>query len=137
MRAMLGYSGPQGQAMWAARILNHFPTYTGMTTQLVFTVPKKGSSKLHLVNDHSAGTNSLNSLIPEDGGFVKLDNISNLVTNIHAMMAQNGGHHPTWLWKSDTSQAYHWLPMHPQWQVCQATLIDGNYHIDQCAVFGN
>ena len=79
----------------------------GMTVQLVFTVPKKGLSKLCLVNDHSAGTHSLNSLIPANGGFVKLDNISDLVMNIHAMMAQNGGHHPAWLWKSDASQAYH------------------------------
>ena len=54
----------------------------GMTAQPVFTVPNKGSSKLCLVNDHSAGTLSLNSLIPADGGFVKLDNISDLVTNI-------------------------------------------------------
>ena len=54
----------------------------GMTVQPVFTVPKKGSSKLCLVNDHSAGMLSLNSLIPADGGFVKLDSISDLVTNI-------------------------------------------------------
>ena len=109
----------------------------GMTAQPVFTVPKKGLSKLHLVNDHSMGTHSLNSLIPVDGGFIKLDNILDLVTNIWAMMAQNGGQCPAWLWKSDASQAYHQLPMHPWWQACQATLIDGDYHINQCAVFGN
>ncbi len=54
----------------------------GMTAQPVFTVPKKGLSKLCLVNDHSVGTLSLNSLILADGGFVKLDNVSDLVTNI-------------------------------------------------------
>src|SRR5260370_1415564 len=54
----------------------------GMTTQPIFKVAKKGSYKLHLVNDHSAGTLSLNSPIPADGGFVKLNNISDLVTNI-------------------------------------------------------
>ncbi len=27
--------------------------------------------------------------------------------------------------------------MHPQWQVWQVTFIDGSYHIDWCAVFGN
>src|SRR6266436_375840 len=117
--------------------MNRYPTYTGMTAQPVFTIPKKGSSKLCLVNDHSMGTHSLNSLILADGGFVKLDNILDLVTNICAMMAQNGGHHPAWLWKSDASQAYCQLPMHPHWQACQATLIDGDYHVDQCAVFGN
>src|SRR5258708_2594917 len=109
----------------------------GMTAQPVFTVPKKGPSKLRLVNDHSACTHSLNSLIPADGGFVKLDNISDLVTNIHAIMAQNGGHHPAWFWESDASQAYCQLPMHPCWQVCQATLIDRDYHVDRCAVFSN
>ena len=117
-------------------MLNHYSEsfglslLAGMTAQPVFTVPKKGLSKLHLVNNHSVGTHSLNSLIPVDGGFVKLDNISDLVTNVHAMMAQNGGQCPAWLWKSDTSQAYHWLPMHPQWQACQAMLIDSNYHVN-------
>ncbi len=66
-----------------------------------------------VVNDHSTGLYSLNSLIPADGGFIKLDNVSDLVTNICAMMAQNGGQCPAWLWKSDASQAYHQLPMHP------------------------
>ncbi len=27
--------------------------------------------------------------------------------------------------------------MHPRWQVRQLTLVDGNYHVDQCAIFGN
>ncbi len=89
-------------------MLNHYSEsfglslLAGMTAQPVFTVPKKGLSKLHLVNNHSVGTHSLNSLIPVDGGFVKLDNISDLVTNVHAMMAQNGGQCPAWLWKSDS-----------------------------------
>ena len=108
-----------------------------MTAQPIFTTPKKGSAKLHLVNDHSAGTNSLNSLIPAEGGFVKLDTLSDLVSNIRAALAENGGRQPTYLWKSDASQAYRRLPMHPRWQVRQATLVDGNYHIDRCAVFGN
>jgi hypothetical protein len=42
----------------------------GMVAQPIFTVPKKGSLKLQLVNDHSAGNKSLNSLIPAEGGFV-------------------------------------------------------------------
>src|SRR6266436_5161572 len=53
------------------------------------------------------------------------------------MMGQNGNQHPAWLWKSNVSHAYCQLPMHPWWQVHQATLIDGNYHVNQCAVFGN
>ena len=53
-----------------------------MVAQPIFTIPKKGSDKLCLVNDHSAGANSLNLLIPTEGGFVILDNLSDLsVTN--------------------------------------------------------
>src|SRR5258708_7939163 len=109
----------------------------GMVSQLVFTVPKKGSVKLCLVNDHSAGLNLINLLIPTEGGFVVLDNLSDLGANIHAVMHKNAGMRPKLLWKSDASEAYRRLPMHPWWQVQQATLIDGEYHIDRCAVFGN
>src|SRR5258708_6252677 len=52
-------------------------------------------------------------------------------------MHKNPRMRPRVLWKSDASQVYRCLPMHPCWQVQQATLIDGTYHIDQCAVFGN
>ncbi len=109
----------------------------GMVAQPIFTVPKKGSAKLRLVNDHSAGLKSLNSLIPTEGGFVILDNLSDLGANIRAMMRKNPESKPKFLWKSDASQAYRRLPMHPRWQIRQATLIDGNYHVDRCAVFGN
>src|SRR5258708_5678527 len=50
----------------------------GMVAQPVFTIPKKGTAKLHLINDHSAILKSLNSLIPMQGGFVVLDNLSDL-----------------------------------------------------------
>ncbi len=117
----------------------------GMIAQPIFTTPKKGSvklqlvndQKLQLVNDHSASMNYLNSLIPAEGGFVKLDTLSDLVSNIRATLAENGGRHPVYLWKLNASQAYRHLPMHPRWQVRQATLVDGNYHVDRCAVFGN
>ena len=66
----------------------------GMVTQPIFMVPKKGATKLHLVNDHSTGHNSLNSLIPAEGGYVILDNLSNLTTNIQAEMQRNGGAKP-------------------------------------------
>src|SRR5258707_2435983 len=108
-----------------------------MVAQPVFTMPKKGSAKLHLVNDHSARLNSLNSLIPTEGGFVILDNLSDLGANICAIMCERPGLRPKFVWKSDASQAYRRLPMHPRWQVRQVTLIDGNYHVDCCAVFGN
>src|SRR5258708_25186035 len=108
-----------------------------MVAQPVFTMPKKGSMKLCLVNDHSSGLNSLNSLIPTEGGFVVLNNLSNLGANIHAIMHKSLGLRPKLIWKSDVSQAYRRLPMHPCWQVHQVTLINSNYHIDCCAVFRN
>ena len=49
-----------------------------MVAQPMFTVPKKGSAKLCLVNNHSAGLKSLNSLILTEGGFVMLNNLSDL-----------------------------------------------------------
>lgn len=109
----------------------------GMVCQPVFAVPKPGTQKLRLINDHSAGEKSLNSLIPADGGFVKLDSLLDLGTNIRAQMATRGGAVPRYLFKSDVSQAYRRLPMHFRWQVRQATEIDGEYHVDHNAVFGN
>src|SRR5258708_6176197 len=53
------------------------------------------------------------------------------------MMHKNPGLRPKLLWKSDALQAYRCLPMHPHWQVQQVTFIDGEYHVDQCAVFRN
>jgi hypothetical protein len=108
----------------------------GMVSQPIFAVPKPGSSKFRLINDHSAGEQSLNSLIPADGGFVKLDNLQDLGRNVRAEMRRRGGD-PKWLFKSDASQAYRRIPVHPRWQVRQATKIDGEYHVDRNAVFGN
>ena len=89
----------------------------GMVVQPIFTVPKKGSVKLQLVNDHSTGLNSLNSLIPMEGSFVVLDNLLDLGANIRAIMCENPKLRPRMLWKSDASQAYRCLLMHPCWQV--------------------
>src|SRR5258708_31542718 len=108
-----------------------------MVAHPIFTVLKKGSTKLQLINNHSTGTTSLNSLIPAEGGFIKLDNLSDLATNICVTMKRNRGHHLILLWKLDASQAYHHLPMHPQWQAWQASLIGREYHVDHCAIFGS
>ena len=89
----------------------------GMVTQPVFTVPKKGLAKLCLVNDHSASSKSLDSLILAEGGFVVLDNLLDLGVNIQETLCQNPELKPKFLWKSNASQAYRCLPMHPQWQI--------------------
>ena len=109
----------------------------GMICQPIFAVPKPGTQNLRLINDHSAGDKSLNSLIPTEGGFVKLDTLLDLGANIRAQMAARGGDAPCYLFKSDVSQAYRRLPMNIRWQARQATEIDGEYHVDRNAVFGN
>lgn len=107
-----------------------------MVAQPIFAIPKWGTDKLRLINDHSAGEKSLNSLIPADGGFMQLDTLEDLGSLIRRMITQVG-RCPAWLFKSDVAQAYRQIPIHPRWQVRQATKIGGMYHIDRCAVFGN
>jgi len=41
------------------------------------------------------------------------------------------------LFKSDVSQAYRRLPMHPLWQLHQIVTIDGKHHVDNNNNFGN
>ena len=108
----------------------------GMVAQPCFAVPKPGTSKLQLVNDHTAGAPSLNaSIAPEDGSF-RPDNLSDLGALLIDYY-QKHGQAPAWLFKSDTSSVYRLLPCHYQWQARQATSIDGQFHIDRCCVFGN
>src|SRR5260221_290566 len=52
----------------------------GMVVQPCFTVPKPGSSKFHLVNDHMAGHFSLNAAIPPEDGSFRPDNLSDFGT---------------------------------------------------------
>src|SRR5258708_8448221 len=154
---------PQGSIAWPHRLLaldnasqnflrsqcdteislgRYSPTFgscllPSMVSQPIFTVPKKGSMKLCLVNDHSAGLKLLNLLIPTEGGFVILDNLSDLGANIWAAMCKNSCMKPKLLWKSDASEAYRRLPMHPHWQGWQATLVNWYDHINSWAIFGN
>jgi hypothetical protein len=109
----------------------------GMISQPIFAIPKPGSDNLHLINDHSAGNKSLNSLIPAEGGFMQLDTLQDLGLLICREIQHHGEQLPALVFKSDASQAYRRLPLHPHWQVRQATNIDGSLHVDHCAVFGN
>jgi hypothetical protein len=43
---------------------------------------------------------------------------------------------PLWLLKSDVSQAYRRLSMHPAWQMRQVVTVDGRRHVDRCNNFG-
>ena len=103
----------------------------------IYAVPKPGSTDLRLVNDHSAGPFSLNSMIdhncvtgyPLDNlqqlGYMLLD-LHNLTPGLDLVM-----------WKSDIAEAYRMCPMHPLWQIKQAVLVDGEYYIDRANCFGS
>ena len=102
----------------------------------IHAVPKPRSEKLRLVNDHSAGAFSLNSMIArEDVAGAKMDTISDL---IGALLKYRKVHPDKTiiLFKSDVSAAYRRLPLHPLWQIKQIVTIDENRHVDRCTSFG-
>ena len=102
----------------------------------IHAVPKPRSEKLRHVNDHSAGTYSLNSMIArEDVVGAKMDTISDL---IGALLGYRRKRPNTTLilFKSDVSAAYRRLPLHPLWQIKQIVTIDDNRHVDRCTSFG-
>jgi hypothetical protein len=110
------------------------PLLPGMISVPVHTVPKK-SGKLCLVVDHSAGDFSPNSHIARDDVHNDLDTVQHLGQNlVHFCLLH--GHPPSWLFKSDVSQAYRRLPMHPVWQIRQVVTVDGLRRVDRCNNFG-
>ena len=108
----------------------------GMYSTPIHAVPKPRSAKLRLVNDHSAGPYSLNSMISrEDVTGAKMDSISDLI----GALVRYRKRHPDRalvLFKSDVSAAYRRLPLHPLWQVKQIVTVDGCRHVDRCTSFG-
>ena len=68
-------------------------------------VPKPGSSKFHLVNDHTAGHSSLNAVIPPEDGSFWPDNLQDLGALLLAFYHTHG-QTPAWIFKSDASLAY-------------------------------
>ena len=108
----------------------------GMYSTPIHAVPKPRSEKLRLVNDHSAGPFSLNSMIAhEDIVGAKMDTISDL---IGALLRYRKWYPDKLLiiFKSDVSAAYHRLPLHPLWQLKQIITVDDNRHVDHCTSFG-
>ncbi|KAG1861379.1 hypothetical protein C8R48DRAFT_774130 [Suillus tomentosus] len=93
----------------------------GMYSTPVHVVLKPNSTKLHLVVDHSAGEFSLNSMI-------NLDNTSKF--------RREHGDVPLVVFKSDVSQVYRRLPMHPLWQLKQVITVNNNCYVDHCNNFG-
>ncbi|KAF9031320.1 hypothetical protein BJ165DRAFT_1358366 [Panaeolus papilionaceus] len=108
----------------------------GMYVMPVHAVPKDDGRNLRLVTDHSKGEFSLNSMIEKSRlGSVPLDGMkafgSDLI-RIHNRFPDS----KFVAWKSDVSEAYRLIPMHPLWQIKQVEFIDGLYHVNRCNVFG-
>lgn len=108
----------------------------GMFSMPMYPIPKPGTDKMRLVNDHSAGKFALNSGISKDDVGMRQDNIQDLGTNLlHARAAL--GSIPLWLFKSDVTNAYRLLPMHPLYQIKQVISIGHRRRIDRCCCFGS
>jgi hypothetical protein len=108
----------------------------GMYSTPIHAVPKPRSEKLRLVNDHSAGVFSLNSMIArEDVVGAKMDAISDLIAALLRYRRERPDSKLV-LFKSDVSAAYRRLPLHPLWQIKQIVTIDDIRHVDRCTSFG-
>jgi hypothetical protein len=108
----------------------------GMYAMPIYAVPKPNSEDLHLVNDHSAGPFSLNSMIDHTQvtGF-PLDNMRHLGEML-LDVRRSIGNVPLTMWKSDIADAYRLLPVSPQWQLKQIVTVDGERYVDQQLAFG-
>ena len=107
-----------------------------MTTIPLWVVPKPHSLKRRLIVDHSAGEFCPNSFIQPDDARVHLDSLYSLGKALLEVKRLHGDT-PLVLFKSDVSQAYRRLPMHPLWQLHQIVTIDGKHHVDNNNNFGN
>jgi len=107
----------------------------GMYSIPMHTVPKS-NNKLQLVMDHRAGLYSLNSMINHDSiKGTKLDELHSLGASLLHFHQQHLNVELV-LFKSDVSQAFHCLPMHPLWQVKQILTVDGQCYVDCNNNFG-
>ena len=107
-----------------------------MYSMPIRAVPKPGSTDLHMVTDQSAGQFSLNSMIPRDGikGY-PLDSMKHLGEEL-LFFRRVFGNQSLMLFKSDVSEAYHLMPVHPFWQIKQVNTIDSYRSVDRCNAFG-
>jgi hypothetical protein len=109
---------------------------SGMTTIPLWVVPKPHSDKLRLVVNQSAGDFSPNSFIMSEDASMHLDSLHALGAALIRVREQYRNI-PLVLFKTDVSQAYRHLPMHPLWQLHQVVTIDSKHHIDNNNDFGN
>ena len=109
----------------------------GMKAVLIGVIPKPHSEKLWLVVDQSSGLFSPNSFIPWEDVAVPLDDLHDLGVILQNVHMNFGIHTKLVLFKSDVSQAYCHVLIHPLWQLFQIIMIDGLWHVDRNNNFGN
>lgn len=102
----------------------------------LFAIPKPNTDIMRVINNHSAGNFSLNSMIAKACVGMRQDNVQDLGKNLIHFRQENGST-PLWMFKSDVSHAYRLLPMHPLWQLKQVVTVGGLRRIDRCSCFGN
>jgi hypothetical protein len=113
----------------------------GMYCMPIHAVPKPNSDDFRLVNDHSFGDFSLNSMIPKsDHATYPLDNLhllGEVLLTLHDFGPDPDPDRELVMWKSDIAEAYRLIPMHPFWQVKQIVRVGSKLYADHNAVFGN
>jgi hypothetical protein len=131
----------QGQVDEEVRLHRFSPPFgpdllPGMYSTPIHVVPKPHSTKLRLIVDHSTGSYSLNSMIDlSDTTGVKLDGMRSLGLSL-LQFRRSHGDIPLVMFKSDVSQAYRRLPMHPLWQLKQIVTAESKRYVDRCNNFG-
>ena len=121
--------------------LSHFSSafsalLPGMMSIPLWVIPKPHLDKWHLVVDHSVGDYSPNLFISPDNASVHLGTLHVLRKALLKIRAHHGNVHLV-LFKTDISQAYLCLPVHPLWQMCQIVKILNSYHINNNNNFSN
>jgi hypothetical protein len=93
--------------------------------------------KLRLVVDQSSGEHSPNTLISCEHVAVPLDNLHHLGTRLIDAWLQHSTSTSLVVFKSDVSQAYHCILLHPHWQLLQIVTINSMRHVDHNNNFSN
>jgi hypothetical protein len=108
----------------------------GVYSSPLGVIPKPHSEKLQLINDHSAGPFSLNSMIPQEEGYIILDGMhpfGQYILELHCKHPEE----ELICFKSDVSHAFRNLPCSPEWQAKQVVTFEGNQYVDRTVCFGS
>ncbi|XP_006460709.1 hypothetical protein AGABI2DRAFT_117638 [Agaricus bisporus var. bisporus H97] len=108
----------------------------GMYSVPIFAVPKEGTSKLRLVTDQSAGKYPVNGMTTPHEFAFPMDNLVQLGEQLLRAHRRLRSGEELVLFKSDVSEAYRLLPVHPIWQIKQIVTVDSFRHVDRNNVFG-